>query len=823
MSVRRRRLGAIIAALVGSLALVLGVLGGGAAAWAQSADASGVKSAQRWFGSSARGDSSGALQMSITQVSPQAARVGQTLQLSVELTNNSDDPLKNVSLRTQRMDALTDADQAEQVMAEPEAAFVAATKFGRSFDIKPGDSVTRTVSVRLSAPLPSGLDISDPGVYPILVNANGRPENGIVQLLGETRTLVPVLADGVGAEEDTEDTTEEATEDAAEDVAEPDAEATDPEAAGPAAETFAGGQPRPVSLIWPIAAYSPLQPGEVQDGPIAAELMLYNHSLSDSMANGLLNARLEALTDLQGPIGTQVKAATCVAIDPELLLTATRMADGYLMGTKRPDPASFGTRLRDSWGRDDEGNAQPAEDAEIARDWLDRLRTITSDMCVVALPWGSAQADAVAAVGDPDISSIWFHDGAGTVSDILGRPVLPNIVLPPEGYLTNDAADMVSRFAVQSAEYRTLVADNTVSAGGGVVDPGTAVLLRPAVRAVTVSAPLSTALAATGTNPGITGFSAPAARHSLRLDSATARMQSAVGTLYQEVRDGGSGALIAMPPPDWSAGRSESTRFLNAVQSAVEDGLLRTVPLAEAVGPLAGGYSQGTGAVVSVADDPTAVTTEGIAEARSIAQGIQKLTNLMVPSDQLSLTPNQFTRPLRRDVLRMLTTVDRHSRDRLSNITTQRSSYISTQTWQMVRQLRESVRLLAPGGLYTRATGASPVAVVASNGLPLPVPAHVVLSGQGMSKPLVEPTVLPPKGSLTLQLYPDVDPGDRRRSELSMVLQTPQATPISAPVSITVQSGPGVTSMLVVTSVAVLVVVGFLVGRTRRRGTKIRS
>ena len=129
---------------------------------------------------------------------------------------------------------------------------------------------------------------------------------------------------------------------------------------------------------------------------------------------------------------------------------------------------------------------------------------------------------------------------------------------------------------------------------------------------------------------------------------------------------------------------------------------------------------------------------------------------------------------------------------------------------EMLQQLRDSVSLVAPGGVYTRATDMSPVVIVGRNGLPLPVPAFVRVQVGDSERIGRHEALLPAKGSLTLQITPE-DPGpnvDReRQNQLHLWLETPDAQRISSPVEIVARTGPS-TRTLVIASVALTFAVG---------------
>lgn len=771
-----------------------------------------------WFGSDSRTDNStGPLSLRMDSVSPRVADLGDTLTVELTLTNRTGDTITDLSLRTQRSDALPTPVQSSLAMAEPESTFTTVTQFSEATTLAPRSSTTVTLSVPLSDPGPDGLSVTEPGVYPILVNANGAAGDGILRQLAETRTLIPVEGEPNSASLD--------------DVPLPGVAAPgeqDPADLGVAPDEAAvvdGDDPRPISMIWPISETVPILPGETGDAPEKPDLILTDNSLSESMAEGgRLHRMVSSMQEaLDGEGGNELGFATCIAVDPELLVTASRMSGGYLIGSERSDPNSAGVRLRDSWTHNDDIDAEPASaaDVAVAADWLQQLRDLTEGQCTVPMPWANASAAAVSSIADPATTEIWTS-GEGYLADLLDTTPVSSVLLPPEGRLRERATEVLGA-APGSGGTTALVASTAVSSFGPEARPGAAVELPHGIRGVVTPTDLNTALAATGPEPSVAGYSREIGRHRLTNDSVAARMQTAIGTLHSEINDGrgaegvdgDGGALIIVPPGDWSVSEEGMAIWLGAVKQTMADG--RTVPAAfgDAVGHLAEDASAGPAALDPSITNAGEVTASEIGRAVQQARYTSELTGLMVEDPDISLTPAGFTLPIYRDILR---SVSVNGRNHADGYDTAAAGYrtIQEQTGTMIQALRESVRLITPGSRYTRATGASPVAVVASNGLPLPVDATVVLEGEGMAAALEEPTRLPARGSLTLQLYPDVNQADSRRSDLQVRLETPDGRAISAPVAITVQSGFG-SGLFFVLTVLFLIGAGVLARRRWRK------
>lgn len=780
-----------------------------------------------WGSGAARVADTGVLDLDVDAVTPQSPTVSGRLAARVTVRNTSDAAVGNIMIRAQRADALSGSSRARTVLAEPEAAFPVATSFGDDFALAPGESATLTLEVALDMAAPAGLGIAEPGVYPLLFNANGRPDGGIDQFLAETRFLLPVRADEAPA--DDEDGDGDGTGDAA-------------------TRAGAPSEPVPLSLIWPLAAEIPILPGETGEAPERQRLILTDDSLHGDLGErGRLGGLLAALeSELAGPDGPGLRQSTCVAVDPELIETVDRMTEGYSVGNRRPSPVESSTRLRDSWGSTGTPDLADGAGSGTAAQWLDRLRAITRDMCVVTLPWSGAEVSAVGATDDPDLAAEALSVGDGVVADILDLEPLAPVVLPPEGYLTAaavpalryaDPTGAVDPDAVFEAMHGTpgagtwpsdsavpataLVSANSLAPGdGGLAQAGQTADLPGNARAFALPGALSAALAATGSAPEVAGYSAVAGRHDLTADSGVARMQTTVGTLHQELSDASIRAgdedaapLVAMPPAGWSVDGEGARAFLRAVAGTFDEGLARPVALGAALDASAADHHAGPAATAAPNPDPGGVTGTEMTRARQQSGYLTDLTLMMANDPQVALTRHGFTQPLRRDVLRALSGTGRRERAG-HDAATGRASAINAGTGSMLQQLRDSVTLVAPGGVYTRTTGLSPVVVVGRNGLPLPVPAEVQVLDQSGAPLSRQPAALPAKGSVTLQLNSQAEPEEDGRSRLQLWLETPSRQRISAPVQIVVQAGPGPAAVILPLALIGLAAGAFIRGRS---------
>lgn len=798
----------------------------------------------QWGADAGRVANRGALSLSVDAITPQAPALDGDVSLRVTVENTSGSDVNDIILRTQRAEALDGAAGARLAMAAPEQTYGTATAFREGFDLAAGQSRTVTLSVPLSDAAPAGLGIERPGVYPMLINANGRPGDDIDQFLAETRMLVPVSSSRDDADEDPDRPSEGNDGEAGR------AGADGARASGERTEPDEPAEPAPVSLVWPLAANIPLVPGETGEAPGRPELIMSGESLSSEMSpGGRLDGLLGALeSELAGESGPALRSSTCVAIDPELLDVADRMSDGYRIGTERPSPVQGSTRLRDSWGAGDDLDLREGQGADAAASWVERLEAVTRDLCVVTLPWSGAELNAVAATGDRELATEALATGAGVVERVLGREAVPSVVIPPEGYL--DAASVpVAAFGDTSmpvdpdaafesmdiglgtwprpdARTTSLVAANSLTLGDGrIARPGETAEIAPGAAAFGLPVPLSSSLAATGSAPEVAGYAAVAGRFDLTADSGVARMQTAVGTLRQEIADASVGAgdkgaapVVAMPPAGWSATGDEARTLLRAVAATFDDGIAEPVQLGDALARSAADHSVGVAQSSSPNPDPAAVSGTEVGRAAQQSGYLTALTAMMANDPQVALTRHGFTQPLRHDVLRALTGTGR--RNAATHVSRAgRAAETMAGMGTMLQELRDSVTLVAPGGVYTRATDMSPVVIVGRNGLPLPVPAYARVRVGDSETAGRHEALLPAKGSLTLQVTPeDPDPSvDReRQNQLHLWLETADGQQISAPVEIVARTGPSTRTLLIASVALTLAVAGFALWRTGR-------
>ena len=343
----------------------------------------------------------------IDAVTPDVVTTGSDPVVTVTgaVANVGDRPVRDVVARLERAPAVDSSTQLRTDLDGNVDQFSPVAEFvDVSADLQRGQEA----GFRFSYPLRSAegptLGFDGPGVYPMLVNVNGTPDYGEPARLDDARFLLPVL--GLPS---------------------------DP-AAAPAAGVdgvIAPDTTKPVqiTMLWPLADRPRLTPG-VPGGTTPVRLM--DDDLATSFAaGGRLDTLLAAAEFATSPTvdpGGVVTSAMCLAVDPDLLVTANAMTGDYVVAdsTDGTDTAS-----------------RPGTGQVAATAWLERLRALAGRMCVAATPYAQADLDALQRVGDPGLNNFSTVGAADLVDQILGVTSVRGAALVGDGQLTTRVADLL--------------------------------------------------------------------------------------------------------------------------------------------------------------------------------------------------------------------------------------------------------------------------------------------------------------------------------------------------------------------------------------------
>lgn len=598
-----------------------------------------------------------------------------------------------------------------------------------------------------------------------------------------------------------------------------------------------------LSLLYPLSAPTPVVPGETGDAPEDAPLVLRNDDLAGELApNGRLSHLLDSYDSaVSDPTtGASLAAASCLALDPALIDAVRRMAGGYTVASHREPTGKPARRLRDSWRTYLDGpDAQAGSGAQAAAAWLDRLRAVAQGRCVVALPWANADVTAVARTGNSWLAREAIERGPAVIADALGTRPLTNVVIPGSGYLTEQAvpamgwADASLSPAFDgglATAWEQTTAANTPQPAAPPPAEGVSVLvaansvwgapavdrfsqLAPGIRAVTYHDSLAAVLAATGPNPATPAFANPDYRVDQAVDSEQARAVTAAAALrlaLGEAADatspqagGGAQPVLVAPPAVLDAAAADAVlaqaRASLAAHDAAPLGLHDYVTATPAQEEALAQLVQSSG-VHGPADaprlgapyiDPAEFTNTEVAQARQLADSADALTRIMVNDHAIALSRYGFTAPLRQDALRALSITGRRAMALFDSTATATANRL-TADLAALSSLRASVALIPPGNVYTRTSAASPLLIVAENGLPLPVDATIsYYSADEVEVHTPGRLRIPARGSITVQMTTDT-PAQQESTTIGLWLSLPDATPIGDRVDIAVRTRAGI-------------------------------
>jgi len=363
----------------------------------------------------------GGLRLVLTEMNPRVVTADgpATLTISGTLVNDGPDPVTGLQVRVQRGNPLTTEAQLRDALDGDAPTDSAVSPFEDLADeLGPGGQLP----VRLSVPLRgSGLSLGATGVHELLINVNGTPVGRDRARLAAVRMLLPVL--GLPG----------------------------------AAPARLPADPAPITVLYPIAE----PPHRIATVPGAPPL-LDNDSLAASFATtGRLGGVVAALAQ-RAPVGSPVRTGLCLAIDPDLVETASVMSQGYQV-VGRGGAAVAGTG------------------AAVAGQWLTQLSAVAKGGCVVALPYADADLVALSRGGLIDAAARALGPGRQILSTLLQTPVPADIAWPADGVLDTPTLDIVQASGARAV----LLSADAVSGRvrGGVVPlagrPVTALLTDP--------------------------------------------------------------------------------------------------------------------------------------------------------------------------------------------------------------------------------------------------------------------------------------------------------------------------------------------------------
>lgn len=763
------------------------------------------------------------LKLSLDSVTPTTVTAGSDSVLTVAgtVTNIGDRVVDDVSIRVQRAAAITTPVGLRATLRLDEVNYDVNGDFEDVAQrLNPGQRKQFTLSIPLRSETgATSLRITEPGVYPLLLNVNGEPAYGTQARLDDARFLLPVL--GV------------------------------PPAASDGAPSVSAPTDAPVAttLLWPLAD-RPRQVGG-RPGSVDGKVELTDDELAASLGKGgrldQLLAALEGTLNPSAGRSTDLASAVCLAIDPDLLLTVRAMTKGYRVLASPSDP---------------DGATRAGAGAEQAQTWLDRLRAMAGSMCTVALPFAQVDLTALAAVNDPALSARAINEPAEIIDSILSTRSVRGVSLPDSGSIDDGAgallrshgfgtAVLASTAAVPqgSVDWAQSSSESGRSASGGnevlsTADPAIPEAVRlpditasqptapapapqvtgntvptasasapaadPALHAVTFDIWSATALAAVGSNPPTPPFTPSRVRYDVTNDSRAARLQDALGAiswkaLHPEANP--SRSLLLVPPQQWGANRDEATALLRQVDQLLRGNLATARPFHDLVTLPPDPRPYELDYLPQAAQD--AVPDRFLPPVREQSRRITEMMRALVDVPEAEPTPHDFLTPLRDDLLRVLSLSDRRAGDAAPPDTfAQRRLDQNTRTMD---KLYRSVTVLPPGGVYTLASEQSPLLLVARNDLPVAIRVRFRIEAPAETK-ITDPgeQQLPANGSRSFQIPTEVS--DSRNLVIPISLTTPEGVALGNPTQVSVRSNAYGKALAIITGCAALLLL-LLAGR----------
>ncbi|MFC9549880.1 DUF6049 family protein [Rhodococcus sp. NPDC056960] len=700
--------------------------------------------------------------------------------------NIGDRTVRDVSVRLQRAPAVGSSEGLRTSLTLDQSRYDTVGMFdtvaGR---LDEGQSKQFTLSLPLRSDTDVSLDITEPGVYPLMVNVNGTPEYGGAARLDDARFLLPVF--GV-----------------------PGNPAVPPDISSPVA----------VTMLWPLADRPRLAAGV--PGSVTEPVRLVDDDLATSLADGgrldELLAAAEFATRESVDRDHALRDSLCLAVDPDLLITVENMTRGYLVVDDPSDPT---------------GSAHDGEGKAAASAWLDRARTLAASMCTTSVPFAQADLSAISDVGNPDLTATAVEAPADIVDNVLGVTSLRNFVWSDAGVLDDATAQMLRGEEATT----TLVAANSVDTttrrdsahlieatplpvpvpGNGGTTPAAAETTTAAgsVDALLFDPSVGTALAAMGTTPQTPSYTPERARYDLSDDSQTARLQDALGAVSWSALEpeaaklsGAPRSLMVVPPQLWTAGADDAKTLLSTVSSLMRSGLATPRPL-----PALLGRQPGSPEIASL-DYPDQAAEDGVpAHLRDTATTqmprIEALNAALVDDPQAPLTPERFTAPLREDLVRSMSLAHRRDDERRS--AEEAADLRADEVAETMDDMFAAVTVVSPGGVYTLASEQSPLLLVARNDLPVGITVRLQVDApSGMTITDIGPTTLPPRGSRTLTVPTEAN--DSRKLVVEFSLTTADGQQLGEPTSVTVRSNAYGQALAILTACAGALLL-FLAGR----------
>lgn len=659
------------------------------------------------------------------------------------LRNSGDRPVGDLEVRLQRGEALrTDGDVRDALAGEGSADTTTPAFTPLPGALTPGGSMPVTLTVPLRGDPTEGLALDRPGVYELLVNVNGVPRDGLRARLAAARLLLPVLSLPAG-----------------------------PNPGGAPIEPAVPGGPPGLTVLYPLVDTPhrlPTVPGE--------QTLLTDDDLARSLApDGRLGGLVAAFAE-GAPAGSAVRAATCLAVDPDLVATAAAMRQGYAVrGPNGPVPGTG---------------------AEVAGTWLDALAAAARGGCVVALPFADADLVTLARGQLGDLGRLAVADAGAVVTEALGTPVLDATTWPSGGVLDEPALTGVAAAGARAVVLDASTVDDDVQTAGTVpVAVGSSSLL------AVLTDPLL-ARAADATQASVPAIPGAATTVSATTSPPLATQDAAAALVFRiqaAPQPAGGAPIVLAPPHVWRTDKTGAGALLATVKLLLDTGRVQARRLEDVVaaGPTTPGAARRPADPLQAGrrDIPPAVL-ESVREMRA---DVLDLRSAAVPETGVGATVDATFEPLLQAVLRPASATW-HGRPDLA-------ASAAAAAGTRIGELRDSVRVLTPPSPYSLGTSDAPLLLAIANGLPVTMEVRLSISSTtGLRVAPIPPQRIPPLGRRQVQVSAEVVRSGQFSVEAT--LHSPAGRALGPPSRLQVRSTAyGTITVWLTGSAAVLLVV----------------
>jgi hypothetical protein len=624
-------------------------------------------------GGPAEAATAGGLRLELSDVSPRIVTADgpTTLTVTGTLTNDGPDTVTGLEIRVQRGNPLTTEGQVRDALNGEAATDAVTPQFTPLADLlAPGERVPVGLTVPLHGSSSTGLELSATGVDELLVNVNGTPAGGARARLAAARMLLPVLG-----------------------------------LPGATSSPVRTAAPAPLTVLYPIADV----PHRLSTIP-GAPVLLDDDTLAASFApTGRLGGLVAALAQW-APLSSPVRSAVCLAIDPDLVETASVMSQGYqFLGPG--------------------GVPSPGTGAAAATQWLAQLSTVAKGGCVVALPYADADLVALKRGGLTDAASQAIVTGRQVLSTLLQTPAATDVVWPADGLIDSSTLDVVEAAGGRSLLLSADSVDGRARSGvvplAGRSHPMAALLTDPLLTSAATGPTKSLA----APEPGAAATAEPLADNGGPL--ATQDLIGALG-----FRATSANPLVLAPPHDWGVEGTGAADLLEAVGTLITEGDVAPTGLTDT-------FAAANPAASAVDVDPpvemSVISSAAVGTVSAAVRDLADLRTAVVSNTGVGITADQLFAPLDLGVLRPASAARRGS-------PTDAQSAASVEL-SRVDAVRNSIRVLEPPNPYSLGTSDAPLPITIANALPVTVRVRIEIVGtSGLHVAPIEVQQIPPLG-----------------------------------------------------------------------------